>query len=179
MTPRILGIDPSLTSTGVAIDDLLIAIRTTGTSDDRLDVIYRHVDELAAAADYAVLEGSVLRTPSASLLGMVQGVVRLALQRHDVPYAVLAPATLKAFATGDGRADKPAMARAWFQHTGHIEKQPDKIDAAWLQQAGHYLFDTGHGILLPAEQVVRLHTAKMPPGYRNPIPHPVRKTHQE
>lgn len=162
----VIGLDLSLTGTGVARPSgSTYTIKTkTKDGDGRLHQIHQAVlDEIAAAylgtvlgsgPVLAVLEDLPFSARQAGTTGMVQGVVRLALLRHEVRYAFVSPATLKKFATDNGRADKADMAAALLEHLGRptvevdakgkqflpgygIELTDDnQVDAWWLRTAG-------------------------------------------
>lgn len=138
-----LGIDPSLTATGLAWDDTATST-TGGSGDQRLWVIYRSVLSLATGTDplctgkpdLAVVEDLPTHAQGAGKTGMAQGVVRLALQHADLPYVLVTPATLKTFATGKGNATKPDLRLALFRRTSIDLRDPDQVDAWWLRALG-------------------------------------------
>ncbi|MGI8313319.1 hypothetical protein [Saccharopolyspora hattusasensis] len=123
----IVGIDPSLTGTGVA--ELVLSPRDTwdvfrwhcptkGTRRDSLDMRCARIAQITAdvmswsdGADLVVIEGPAYASTVGSLLdryGLWWRVVhRLLLQ--DVPVAVCPPTVLKKFITGDGRAHKDTV----------------------------------------------------------------------
>lgn len=144
--PRVLGLDLSITATGIAYRD-----GSTGTcggpserGDSRLLTIEDHVEiaiggedaGLGPHVDLAVIEDLPTHAKAAGITGMVHGTVRRLLMRHNVSYVVLTPATLKAFATGKGTADKTAMAMAAYKRTGREFADDNQCDAAWLRWAG-------------------------------------------
>jgi Holliday junction resolvasome RuvABC endonuclease subunit len=149
---RVTGLDLSLTATGVAFDDgSTHCIRTkTADGDHRLTVIKRAVALVvggpvllcnpdAPAPTLVVIEDLPTHAMSAGITGMVHGVVRQMLDEAGVPYARVAPATLKKYATGAGNADKTGMAMAAFKRAGREfpgDKGGDQCDAWWLRAAG-------------------------------------------
>lgn len=163
-----LGIDPSLTATGIACCDgtLLVSGGASILGDRRLTLIHKSI--MKACEDgpvLAVVEDLPTHAMGAGKSGMAQGVVRLALLANGVPYAEIVPATLKKYATGHGRAGKPAMRAALFEHTGVDERSTDKVDAAWLRHAGLDWLGAPE-IVLPANQRAALDKAKWPEEYR-------------
>lgn len=120
VTPTVCGLDLSLTGTGIArADGVCLTVKTNAKRKDaRLEDIYTAVLQNLQGADLAVMEDLPYNARQAGTTGMVQGVVRLALMRQGVPYAFVSPATLKKWATGNGRADKPMMAAALIEHHG-------------------------------------------------------------
>lgn len=138
---KIIGLDLSITATGVALPDgttWTLATRT-GEGDWRLEVIAASIRQYVELhrADVVVIEGPVVRSSAATVIGMVHGAVRVELLRAKVPYVIVSPATLKKFATGKGTADKTAMALAAFKRAGREFPDDNQCDAWWLQQAGH------------------------------------------
>jgi len=156
---RVMGIDPSLSGTGVALGDgTLRTIKTTAKEGDgeRLLKLYR---ELQAAmrgddgrkATFAVIEDLPTHAMSAGLTGRAQGIVRMTLAQWDTPYVAIPPASLKKFATGKGNAKKDAMRQAWLEFSGEDNSDDNQVDAAWLRQIGLHL--KGGLVNLPPEQL--------------------------
>ena len=168
--PRIIGVDLSLTSTGVALPDgTTYRIKTRPADADMRLVIIRDNIRRALAThepDLAVVEDLPITANSAGITGMVHGIVRAELADAGVPRALIAAATLKSYAADHGRADKARMAAAAHLAAGiQFTDDPggDQCDAWWLRAAGHDwwgdpLFD------LPAGQRARLAKAKWPVG---------------
>lgn len=157
---RVAGLDISLTGTGVALPDGdCYTIKTRpARGDGRLQDIFDAVSFWAHRLDLAVIEDLPYSARNAGVTGMAQGVVRLALVQAGVRMAFISAATLKKFATGNGRADKPMMAAALIDFYGvdssgydlddgkqYISTpeggvvtltEDDQVDAAWLRLAG-------------------------------------------
>ncbi len=160
MTPRVIGLDLSLTATGIATWDgrPTSTIRTLASDgDQRLRSIM--VTVRADAWDYinsepielAVIEDLPTHAHGAGITGMVHGAVRVALIERGVPYALIPPATLKKYATGRGNATKPDMRMALFQRAGLDLRDDNQVDAWWLRAAG--LDVLGHPLVdLPKAQ---------------------------
>ncbi|MFJ3037766.1 Holliday junction endonuclease [Streptomyces tendae] len=135
--PRILGLDLSITATGFALPD-----GSTGTfkgpwkGDWRLVAIKTAVAGHADSIDLAVIEDLPTHAKAAGITGMVHGAVRAVLLEAGVPYALVTPATLKAYATGKGNADKTAMAIAALKRAGREFGDDNQCDAWWLRAAG-------------------------------------------
>ncbi len=143
---RVLGVDPSLSGTGMCWADAAYAT-CGGSGDQRLWVIYRSVrdtllgDELGSTAatgrfDLVVMEDLLHSTQSAGRTGMAHGVARLACMAAMVPYGLVPPATLKVYACGKGNATKADLRMAWFQRTGQDVRDDNQVDAAWLRALG-------------------------------------------
>jgi Holliday junction resolvasome RuvABC endonuclease subunit len=177
-TPRVVGLDLSMTCTGIALPNgATTLVKTTQNDGDYRLVAIRDAVRIALgdAPDgtgwptnptpaLVVIEDLPTHAKSAGITGMVHGAVRTLLQERTVPYALVAPATLKAFATGTGSGDKTAMAMAAYKRAGaefENDKGGDQCDAWWLRAAGlQYL---GHPVVeLPAPQVARLDKVTWP-----------------
>ena len=140
----VLGLDLSLTSTGVCLPDgSTYRIRTRDRDGDRRLVVIRN-NIRAALAEHrphlAVVEDLPKHAMAAGLTAKVHGAVLCELLDADVPYAYVVPATLKKFATDNGNADKRQMTDAAYLAAGAEfvdDKGGDQCDAWWLRAAGH------------------------------------------
>jgi Holliday junction resolvasome RuvABC endonuclease subunit len=163
---RVLGLDLSLTATGVALPNGSCRTIKTNAADGDLRLVQiaesiRVAVTITGPIDLAVIEDLPVGARSAGITGMVHGVVRNELAVVGVPYALVAPATLKAYATGGGAADKTAMAMAAYKRHGIEFADDNQCDAWWLRMAGHE--HLGQPIVsLPAAQIARLAKAKWP-----------------
>jgi hypothetical protein len=90
---------------------------------------------------------------------MVHGAVRLALMEAEVPYVHISPGTLKAFATGNGKADKAAMILAAYKRAGREFVDDNECDAWWLRAAGLDQYGAPE-MKLPEAQRKKLATVK-------------------
>lgn len=169
---RILGIDPSLTGTGLAFPsgETWTANSASYKGDDRLDYIYRSVHTLAEQSNQtfqpitlAVIEDLPTHAKGAGLTGMAQGVVRLALKQTLVPYILVPAASVKKFATGNGNAPKPDMRMELYKRAGIDLKDDNQVDAWWLRAIGYALL--GDPLLpLPKTHTVALDKFALPEG---------------
>ncbi|HET6636582.1 MAG TPA: hypothetical protein VFH77_16315 [Streptomyces sp.] len=162
---RVLGLDLSLTSTGVAYPDGRTArIRTNiKDGDRRLNIIRREIEAAIGAywPHLAVLEDLPVHAKSAGITGMVHGVARAALADAKVPVALIAPATLKAYAVDNGAASKADMVLAAEAAARHVIAYHDEADAWWLRAAG--LQHLGYPVVdVTDKQAARLAKAKWP-----------------
>lgn len=142
----VLGLDLSISSTGVAdVHGDRDTITTPGVAgDQRLCAIRDRIrDELTGASpprgrwpDLVVIEDVVVRSASASVLGMLHGVVRADLIDRAIPYLLVAPATLKVYATSRGNAPKPDLRVELLKRTGVDERDDNAVDATWLRLLG-------------------------------------------
>ena len=144
---RVIGLDPSLTATGIAdADGALFTITSKpdgGTVADRarrLATIWAHLRPLRLeAAHLVVIEG-----PAFSRQGQAGVHLRAGLWWHivtrlhavGVPVAEVPPTTLKKYATGKGSADKASMRMELYKRAGLDVPSDDEVDAWWLRQMG-------------------------------------------
>lgn len=164
MTARyhVIGVDPSLSGTGLAPDTGSLMTVKTHTKDGmkRLSAIHKAVLECAGNGYWAgypalaVVEDLPTHAKSAGLTGQAQGVARMALVDAGVSVLTMAPATLKKFATGKGNADKKAMIAAWNEAHDAKVTDDNQADAAWLRQYGRMLMyiASGRAVHLPEER---------------------------
>lgn len=155
--PRVVGLDLSLVSTGIALADRTF---TTGrslpkdaTDAERCERIAHIrdvvIDECCTywrphvstpAVDLVVMEGFSFGSPQgATEAGGLGWTIRIALHQADVPFAVVPPPTLKKYATGSGAAGKDdvklaALSRLGLEFTG--KGSGDRCDATWLRVMG-------------------------------------------
>lgn len=148
---RVLGLDLSITATGICLPDgTTTTIRTNPkTGDRRLVHIVNKVgialnespDGIGDGVDLVVIEEAPpgLKGSAIKAIHMVHGAVRLRLLDFNTPYVVINPTVLKAFATGSTSADKTAMAMAAYKRADREfadDKGGDQCDAWWLRTAG-------------------------------------------
>jgi crossover junction endodeoxyribonuclease RuvC len=148
---RILGIDPSLTSTGVAtilfaenVGRFVIVDRIRPKKLDGLDrirAIRNALRVLARGTSLAVIEG-----PSYGSQGNQRGhheraglwwMVVDMLERGEIPYAVASPSARAKYATGKGNASKDAVLAAVIRRYPDVEvTSNDQADALVLAAMG-------------------------------------------
>lgn len=143
----ILGIDPSLSSTGICImsDDGLvidsIAIQPISKGSERLAVFHQSLKIIIAKYDIhdirAFIEGYAFGANNQrEALGELGGVLRLELYDGNIPVVVVQPTALKKFATGKGNADKILMGVQLMKEFGLEYPTSDQTDAYWLALFG-------------------------------------------
>lgn len=165
---RVAGLDPSLACTGYARPDGSVARIPTSTDHptlDRIDRIDRELRRLLGTRlvldpdappeevlvpELVVVEGfgggGRGREAGLKITGLGT-VLRLTIWRAGIPLVEVAPATLKLYATGNGRADKRAMREAYADRLRPtIADRPldvghDEIDALWLRDVGRWLVE--------------------------------------
>lgn len=146
----IIGLDLSLTSTGVAVGDTQYTINSKYTGVERLADICSAV-ELALPprgfGDPAVLiEGYSFgsRNSQAHSIGELGGAVKVLLYQKRVPCVIVPPTSRAKFATGRGNASKSEVVSAVSARTGIVwegKGADDKCDAWLLQEIGLWYFE--------------------------------------
>lgn len=169
------GLDVSLTSTGISLLDadktyILDSLKTLpkdGSHIERhhkiLSALFAHLSwvktNVSDTADiYGVIEGYAYgKDPKLGsqviTLAEIGGLVRYVLWRHTKHHLiVVAPSTLKLFATGHGHAKKEQMLLALYKKYGLEFKNNDEADAFALAQLGICCFDEHTGDLTDYEK---------------------------
>lgn len=161
----VIGIDPSLSETGVATPEETYVVPTKSGDPARLAVIHTAIRVAATPRDgcrLAIVEDLPTHAHGAGLTGMAQGVIRLALYDSGVPFATVPAATLKKFATGRGNATKPDMRMELYKRTGLDLRNDNEVDAWWLRQVGLHLLRHPDAIELPKTHTDALSKVKTP-----------------
>jgi crossover junction endodeoxyribonuclease RuvC len=147
---RILGLDLSLTGTGVALaTGSTCTLSTQLRGVERLrqlrSVIRDFVETPDGNVDVVAIEGYSMGTARQSshahALGELGGVIRLMLWDLGVPFVEIPPASAKRYATGKGNANKNEMLLAAAKRLGYEGSSNDEADALWLRMMAldHYL----------------------------------------
>lgn len=137
----VVGIDLSLTATGIATGSELHLLSTDRRDEDRIDWIADQLVSFYAIpgeTTLAVVEG-LSHASQGNKVHEIAGLhwhVRCILFRFAIPTAIVPPSTLKKYATGKGTATKPDMRMALYQRTGLDERDDNKVDAWWLRAMG-------------------------------------------
>lgn len=142
-TPRVAGLDYSLTSTGVATTHphkaTLIKSRQKGHARlEELKVCVSHLIR-QARPELVVIESGSYASTSSTFHQLAGGWWILAHEIHQmgIPYATVPPGTLKRYATGSGTADKQTMVAAARAAWPRVPVQnDDAADALFLAALG-------------------------------------------
>jgi len=158
LRPRALGLDLSLTSTGVASSlGWCARIRSAGPGSpnrhmkglERLRYIVAKVRSLLGEYDLVVIEGPSYgsRHGSAHERGGLWWMVRDAVEAARIPVAVAPPSSVKLWAAGHGHATKQQVIDAMCdRYPNAVIRSSDEADAlalahlgaAWLvEEVGH------------------------------------------
>lgn len=130
--PRVVGLDLSLTSTGMSDGLTHHAVQTKpedGCTEERfiqiLAEVRRFVHGIRTSQDVAnlvVIEGGAFsrgtQSAAAEQLSGLRYLIRYKLHTWGVPFAVVTPTCLKTYTTGYGKATKQMMVAAVFQRHG-------------------------------------------------------------
>jgi crossover junction endodeoxyribonuclease RuvC len=141
---KIVGIDASLTSTGVAVlNDSLHTevIKSKKTGPERLIEIRARIWEIVFGAELVVIEGyAFAKGNQAHQMGELGGLLRVMFHEMRLNWIEVAPGQVKKFATGKGNADKRDMAVGVYKRWGREFTTGDEMDAfvlALIGQAYH------------------------------------------
>jgi len=139
----IIGLDLSLTSTGVAVESDTFTVKSKLRSEPRLDEISTTLLELFddAVNPVGIIEGYAFskRATQAFSLGELGGVVKTRLFQNGYPFILVAPAARAKFATGRGNAGKSEVVSSISARTGKVwtgGNADDEIDAWVLEEMG-------------------------------------------
>ena len=138
-----VGLDLSLTSTGMSCGKERSVIRTNIRGPERLHLISLSIlDSLTAVENpVAIIEGYSFasRNSQAHSIGELGGVVRVDLWRKGIPYVDVPPTVRAKFATGKGNAGKGEVMSAVSARTGIVwsgSGADDMCDAWILEEIG-------------------------------------------
>jgi Holliday junction resolvasome RuvABC endonuclease subunit len=135
---NILGVDLSLTSTGISANGKTGTITTPAKGPERLSIISLAV--LDAVIDNSIqlvaIEGYSFasRNSQAHSIGELGGVVRTRLWERNIPYVDIPPTCRAKFATGRGNAAKTEVMSSISAKTGLVfsGKGADDMCDAWI-----------------------------------------------
>lgn len=147
MSPRIVGLDLSLTQTGVArIEGEWMAtgvLKPTSMGHQRIEFLRSQIGMTCLHADLVVVEGPSFGSPSQRQRGHHERaglwwIVTQMLWDSGRPFAVVTPGQLKKYATGKGTASKPEVLIAVVKRlpAGASISTTDEADAFVLAAMG-------------------------------------------
>jgi Holliday junction resolvasome RuvABC endonuclease subunit len=154
MPTTVVGIDSSLTKTGLAMlrthgVDLVTALTSSGKKDDDLRTRFKRLDWLGShiltfctqpqVADLVVIEGPSMASKFGhphDRSGLWWLIVH-SLWRHQVPVMEVSPSVRMKYATGKGQADKDAVLTSVVRrYPGYEVKDNNEADALVLAAIG-------------------------------------------
>ncbi len=138
---RVVGLDLSLTATGVATEARVRVLRPRTKGAARLNWISCEVDTACVGADVVVVEGPSYGSEHSQQfsLGKLFGVIEVILFRRQVPLVEVSPKARAKFATGNGNANKDQVLAAAVRAGAEVDDN-NAADAYWLRAMGlaHY-----------------------------------------
>jgi Holliday junction resolvasome RuvABC endonuclease subunit len=134
---NVIGLDLSLTSTGIATIDGTESLTTKLRGVERLDYLLDRIQSLVIHTDGPLLvaiEGYSFGSKGRAVfnIGELGGVVRLMLFREGIPFVEVPPSNIKMYATGKGNANKDAVLVEGVKRLG-LSCGNDEMDAAWMR----------------------------------------------
>lgn len=134
---RILGVDPSLTRTGLCYPDGSTAAVATDPKRwpdtfDRIDVIVAHVLRHAEVANLVVIEGAMMDARVGPETMFLHGVIRYRLRRMNIPFVDIAGASRQKYACGSSKDRGKDAVLAAAIRDGSDCTNNDQADAYWL-----------------------------------------------
>lgn len=145
----VVGLDLSLTATGVATREGTSTLRTKLKGVERLDWFFRKIYALGKLSDVVVIEGySYGSMAKREVMGELGGVARVALYESKCPFVVVAPTALKKYTTGKGNSGKDEIIAAAIRLHGFQGTNNNEADAYMLWRMGLARYMPGeHGPL--------------------------------
>jgi Holliday junction resolvasome RuvABC endonuclease subunit len=146
-TPAVvIGLDLSLRSTGIAHADGTTTtfsptadgtehygiVRLCEIRDHIAGVVYASGDLELVVVEALAFDAHDSKREQAQLAGLI----RCLLYDMGVPFLLVAPGTLKLYATGSGKATKLEMIRAADKRLGYQGASDNEADALWLRAIG-------------------------------------------
>lgn len=173
MTWRVVGVDPSLTGTGLAIvaasgaPRLLTITPGRRRGHDRIAYLRDQVAQRITAGNLVVVEGPAYGAQKGAGHHEMAGLwwhLTHDLWRRGIGWAVVPPATLKRYAAGKGNAAKDQVLSAVIRRYGHLVDVEDNNQADALALAAMGADQLGHAIVgAPAAHRAALAAVTWPP----------------
>lgn len=148
----VAGIDPSMTATGVVLlgdsgfqkTELIKSKKQEGNYGEleRLTEIRDKACALVDNSSLVVMEGLAFMARNTSALVQLSALnylIREQLWRWGIPFVIVAPSTLKKFATGKGNAKKDSMYLETYKRWGLSFSDDNLCDAHALARIGEAL----------------------------------------
>lgn len=156
---KIVGVDASLTSTGVvALEKDKVypyTIQRKSTGVERLIEIREIVRAEIVSADIVVIEGyAFARANQAHQIGELGGVLRVMFHEEKIKYIEAAPSAVKKFATGKGNAKKEDVVLSVYKRWGKEFETTDETDAFVLAKIGQAYMTGQEGLTAFQREVI-------------------------
>jgi Holliday junction resolvasome RuvABC endonuclease subunit len=150
---NVLGVDPSLTSTGLCVKHPDSGITTCRIrpgkylkGPSRLAYSRREIEQaLHEEVELVCYEGYSMGSRNGRMfdIGELGGVLKTLFYERGLPTLIVPPSTLKLFVTGKGNAKKVDMVEAVMHNWGHQVKSDDEADAYALYRLGTEYLSSG------------------------------------
>jgi crossover junction endodeoxyribonuclease RuvC len=160
---RVVSFDLSLTATGWCVSDTAVewgVFNPPAKMRDipRIDWVAKQCAQWARSADLVVMEDFAFAA-SMSFAREIAGLsymVRHWLWKHQKPYVLVAPTSVKKMATGKGNADKSLVMKSVFQRWAHDCDNDNSADAVTLCYIGRSLVGEWPSTTDPQREVIAL-----------------------
>ncbi len=169
---HIIGLDLSLTATGVALahdETLTVTSKQRGVA--RLIELRDRIVRLCDAGpfghvDLVMIEGYSYgsKNSHAHALGELGGIIRVALTEAGIRYVDVPPSNLKKYATGKGNASKGLVLVEAVKRLGYVGSSDNESDALWLREVGLAHCSPAGAADVPALNRTALDGIEFPPG---------------
>lgn len=161
--PIVMGIDPSLTSTGLVVLENgnlilheILEVKEKGIA--RLLTLQNILEGrlFAYKPDLVVVEGyAFARSNQAHQMGELGGMIRMLLTQKRVPWLEVAPTQVKKFATGKGNAAKELILMNVLKRWGVEFQVSDEADAFVLAKIGQAVLGDIKGLTQDQVKIVK------------------------
>jgi len=144
----VMGIDPSLRSTGVAVlgidSERAYSINTSRLNQaDAINRVANKILEEARDVDFIFIEGYAFGkfggSSSVSVLIELSGVLKYEFRRLGYKFIVVPPTVVKKYLTGNGNSNKDKMMLACYRKFGLEFETSDECDAYALADLGYHI----------------------------------------
>jgi crossover junction endodeoxyribonuclease RuvC len=141
---KIVGLDLSLTSTGVAVlltnrgEESTRVIKSKKFGPERLAQIRNEIITEIIPCDFVVIENYSFGSRGRSIFstGELGGVIRVLLWENKISYLEVAPSQVKKYCAGSGKAEKDQMIHHVYKRWGKECATSDEADAYTLAMIG-------------------------------------------
>jgi crossover junction endodeoxyribonuclease RuvC len=143
----VMGIDPSLRSTGVAVlgcdPDRVYSIKTSRLNQaDAIGMVADKILKEARDVDFTFIEGYAFGkfggSSSVSVLIELSGVIKYELRKLGYKFIVVPPTVVKKYLTGSGNSNKDKMMLSCYRKFGLEFETSDECDAYALADLGYH-----------------------------------------
>lgn len=171
----VVGIDPSLTSTGLVVINKGIVTeqhaivskpskeKTPKAETERLMTIRDSITRSVVTArkpSVVLIEGLAFMARNTTALVQLAGLnyfIRETLVRGMIPFVIVSPTSLKKFASGKGNVDKNVVMMEVYKRWGFSPENSDVCDAFVLAQIGLALCrEPSQPLIKPQAEVINL-----------------------